>query len=85
MPTPKFPRYSKNSLRPNPETADPAKGDMAFGQETIRIGHFGGDDASASRVNGLPSTEPPKPGGKGATRRVADLRQSRPIGRVEEA
>lgn len=54
----------KNSLRPNPTTADPARGDHAYLQEPILVGHFGGWGASPTVVNGLP-TPNPKPGGLG--------------------
>lgn len=54
MPTPKFPDYKKNSLRPNPETADPSRGDLAFAQEVISVGDFGSWDASATVVHPNP-------------------------------
>ncbi len=60
MPTPKFPKYPKNSLRPNPETADPSRGDLAFAQEQTSVGHFGTWDASANVTNGLPPEGPAK-------------------------
>lgn len=67
MPTPKFPRYPKNSLRPNPETADPSRGDLAFAQEQTSVGHFGTWDADANVTNGLPPEGPAQPGGHGET------------------
>jgi len=60
MPLPKFPKYGKNSLRPNPETADPSRGDLAFAQETILVGDFGTWAADANVVNGLPPEGPAK-------------------------
>ena len=61
MPTPKFPDYKKNSLRPNPTTADPSRGDLAFAQETISVGDFGPWDASAKVVH----PNPPAPRARG--------------------
>ena len=64
MPIKKDSEYTKNTLRPNPHTADPDRGDHAFLQEVINVGHFsrpndGSADswgASASVVNGLAKT-----------------------------
>lgn len=64
MATPKFPKYGKDSLRPNPDTADP-EAKVPFAQETIRVGHFGDWDASARVVNGLPPEGPARPGDHG--------------------
>jgi hypothetical protein len=36
-------RYDRNSLRPNPDTADPAKGRLAFAVPPALVGDFGGD------------------------------------------
>lgn len=65
MPTPKFPKYPKDSLRPNPEVADPSRGDLAFAQEQTSVGHFGDWNASGTVATGLPSEGPAKPGGLG--------------------
>lgn len=65
MPTPKFPDYKKNSLRPNPKTADPSRGDLAFAQEETSVGHFGSWDADANVVNGLPPEGPAQAGDHG--------------------
>lgn len=44
----------KNSLRPNPRTANPEIGELlSRGQETILVGHFGSWDSSATVTNGL--------------------------------
>lgn len=63
MPTPKFKKYGRNSLRPNPHTADPSRGDLAFAQETIRVGHFGNWHASARVVQPEIPETPMRPGG----------------------
>ena len=65
MATPRFPKYPKNSLRPNPETADSSRGDLAFAQEQTSVGHFGDWNASGTVVNGLPSEGPAKAGDLG--------------------
>ena len=71
MPIQKDSPYTHNSLRPNPVTADPSRGDQAFLQEVINVGHFDkagegavGWAASARIVNGLPKPGM-KPGGRG--------------------
>lgn len=73
MPTPKFPDYKKNSLRPNPKTADPSRGDLSFAQEETSVGHFGGWDAHANVVNGLPPEGPARPGGLGQPPNVPEV------------
>ena len=65
MALPKFPKYGKNSLRPNPDTADPSRGDLAFAQEQTSVGHFGTWDASAKVTNGLPPEGPAQAGDHG--------------------
>ena len=55
MPTPRFPRYKKNQLRPNAHAADPERGDFAFAQGSSTMGDFGDEGASGRRVVGLPT------------------------------
>lgn len=58
--------YGKNSLRPNPQTADPNRPTpLQYLQESILVGHFGDWGASARVVNGLPTAGATKPGGLG--------------------
>ena len=66
MPIKKDSEYKeKNSLRPNPKTADPSRGNQAFLQESILVGHFGdGWAASPTFVHGKAKTGQ-KPGGLG--------------------
>jgi hypothetical protein len=65
MGLPAFPKYGKDSLRPNPSTADPSKGDLAYCQETILVGDFGDWGASPTVVNGLAKPGKTTPKGKG--------------------
>jgi len=52
----RLPRYGRNSLRPNPETALSRQGDFAYAQEVIKVGHFGPTWGASARVtNGLPA------------------------------
>ena len=70
-----------NSLRPNPSTADPSRGDHAFLQETILVGHFLTDGsaqswgASARIVSGLPKPGSHRPLGVGLTDEVTKPRR----------
>ena len=52
----KLPRYNKEALRPNPHTAEPARGIMAFAQGSVLAGDFGGDGAQVRPAIGLPKT-----------------------------
>lgn len=54
-----LPVYRRNSLRPNPHVAEPARGDLAYAQGTIMWGDFGDDGAAVRPALGLPPTSPP--------------------------
>ncbi len=57
MPTPKFPRYKRNDLRPTPQPAYPSRGDFAFAQGSATMGDFGGDGAAVRPALGLPTSD----------------------------
>ena len=59
MPTPAFPKYGTNALRPNPHTADASKGELAFVQGAVLSGDFGDEGAAVRPSLGLPPTSPP--------------------------
>ena len=61
MPTPSFPKYRKDSLRPNPHAARPERGDLAYAQGPSLAGDFGDDGAAVRPALGLPPTTPPTP------------------------
>lgn len=51
----KLPEYGPDSLRPNPEAADPSMGVLAFSVPPTLMGIFGANEGSSARVtNGLP-------------------------------
>ena len=52
---PLYAHYPKNSLRPNPQDADPSRGDLAYAKGPSVDGDFGGWDATVRPALGLPT------------------------------